>query len=86
MACRSKIRENTIICYCSINCYNNSEQDVTCKIENIKVEFLKKNKLSEGILISENDAMKIIQASTTLVVNSALIFSILQVTSCSELL
>ena len=65
----AKFGKIQLICF-DINCYNNSEQDVTCKIENIKVEFLKKNKLSEGILISENDAMKIIQASTTLVVNS----------------
>lgn len=61
------------VIYFDINCCNNSNQDATCKIENVKVEFLKKkkNKWSEGIIISENNAMKIIQASTSQVINSA---------------
>ena len=54
-----------------LNCYNSSEQNTVCRIENIKVEYLNGGKPSKNMALSEKDAIKILQTTTSHTVNSA---------------
>mgnify|MGYP001637634344 CR=1 FL=1 len=54
-----------------LNCYNSSEQKINCQIENIKVSYSNGGMPSQGIFLSEREAIEILQTTTSHTVSSA---------------